>query len=445
MSRRTRPLRNSVMRLPLLIVSGLLAPALAGAQGTIRGTLFDSLRANGPVVDVEVVILGAGMKARTDSDGRFDLVNVPAGTHTVAFWAPWLDSLALPPMQVQVEVPASGSVIARLATPSLATYQLAACGTVLAEDQGVLVGEIRGPAGSPLAGIGVSTRWSETVIGVGRFERRLVAAVDTSNAAGLYSICGVPVGDEVALRAIGDAGVGSNEIVLRIMADVQRRDLAVGPADLRARVVGRVVRPDGTALPAATVAVTGDSALVAHADDEGRFVLEGVPRRSTQLVARALGHMPAFATVELVDPDVDVADIRLDRLPQELSTVTVSGEVVTAGRAQFEARKARGLGTFVGDADLARFPSRTSNVLAALVPRAYIQQSRRGPMLLLRRGSEMCRPRFFVDGYDNGDLSAEEEGSLMSRAKRIEVYTANDTPPQFNDFDGCGAVVVWTR
>ena len=66
-------------------------------------------------------------------------------------------------------------------------------------------------------------------------------------------------------------------------------------------------------------------------------------------------------------------------------------------------------------------------------------------MLQLRRGSGFCRPRFFIDGYDNGNISAEEEGSLMARAKRVEVYTASNAPPQFNDFDGCGVVVVWTR
>jgi hypothetical protein len=429
----------------ILMLASMLAPATLGAQASIRGTLFDSLRINGPVANAEVVLLGGGLRARTDANGRFDFVDVPAGRHAVAFWSPWLDSLALPPMQQEVEVTSGRSTIVHLATPSPATYQRAACGTTLESEQGVLVGEIRGADGAPLPGIGVSTRWSETLIGIGRFERRLVAAVDTSNAAGLYAVCGVPVGSEIALRAIGRERVGSNEIVLSITSRVQRRDLVIGPADLRSRITGRIVRPDGTALAAASVAVTGDSSLIVQADDEGRFVLENVPRRSTQLVARALGHMPAFATVELVDPDVDIDDIRLDRLPHELSTVTVSGEPITAARAQFETRKSRGLGSFIGDAELARYPNRTSNVIVTMVPRAYVQQTRQGPMLLLRRGSEMCRPRFFVDGYDNGDLSASEEGSLMAQAKRIEIYTANDTPPQFNDFDGCGAVVVWTR
>jgi hypothetical protein len=80
-----------------------------------------------------------------------------------------------------------------------------------------------------------------------------------------------------------------------------------------------------------------------------------------------------------------------------------------------------------------------------LAPRTAIQQTRQGPMLMMRRGAVFCRPRFFVDGYDNGNIPVEEEALIMGLAKRIEIYTANFTPPKFNDFDGCGVVVIWTK
>ena len=418
----------------------------ATAQGTIRGVLYDSLLTSKPVADAEVVLLGANRSVKTDSRGRFDIPDVPAGKHAVAFWAPWLDSVALPAIQQEIEVAASGSsAIAMLATPSLAAYQLAACGTELAPEMGILIGEVRGPDGAPMPGIGVSTRWSETRIGVGQFERILFAAVDTSNAAGLYVICGVPVGNEVALRAIGSGGVGSNEIVIPIPAVVQRRDLAVAPRDLLTRIVGRVLSHSGTPIAAAAVALVGDSARVARTDDEGKFVLDSVPRRSSQIVARALGHIPRMATVELSDAVSDVDDIQLERIPQELSAVMVDGEPLTAGRLAFMTRRERGLGSFIDDETMSRMANKNSTLVAALVPRTTIRQTRQGPMILLRRGSDFCRPRFFIDGYDNGDITADEEGSVMNRAKRIEIYTANAAPPQFNDFDGCGAVVIWTR
>lgn len=435
------------MQRSLLLLAALvtLVAGEATAQGTIRGILFDSLLTNKPVAGAEIVLLGANRRVKTDDRGRFDIDEVPAGKHTIAFWAPWLDSVALPAIQHEIEVASGSSAIAMLGTPSLRAYQLAACGTELAPEMGILLGEVRGPDGVPLPDIGVSTRWSETLIGVGQFERILFASVDTSNAAGLYVICGVPVGNEVALRAIGSAGVGSNEIVIPVPAVVQRRDLAVAPRDLLSRIVGRVLSPNGTPIAAAAVALIGDSARVTRTDEEGKFVLDSVPRRSSQIVARALGHIPLMATVELYDAVSDVDDIQLERIPQELSAVMVEGEAMTAGRLSFMTRKERGRGTFIDDEAMSRMPNKNSTLVAALAPRTTIQQTRQGPMILLRRGSGFCRPRFFIDGYDNGDISADEESGVMNRAKRVEIYTANDAPPQFNDFDGCGAVVIWTR
>ncbi len=68
--------------------------------------------------------------------------------------------------------------------------------------------------------------------------------------------------------------------------------------------------------------------------------------------------------------------------------------------------------------------------------------------LLIRSGSGFCEPRFFHDGQDVGKLNQQlitEQMDLLQRAKRIEIYSAAEAPPQFNDFDGCGAVVGWAR
>jgi hypothetical protein len=220
----------------------------------------------------------------------------------------------------------------------------------------------------------------------------------------------------------------------------------VAPRDVVARISGRVLRPDGQPLAGATVAISGDMALMATSNDDGRFVIDNVPRRSSQVVARAVGHVPTTMAVELYDTSVEIDDVKLERIPQELEAVTVTGSgPMTAGRLQFENRKSKGIGEFLSDADLEKIPNISSSIVATMLPRAAAQPGPRGAQLMLRRGAGFCRPRFYVDGYDNGNHSPEEEGTLMQRAKRIEMYTANDTPPQFNDFDGCGAIVIWTR
>ncbi len=64
---------------------------------------------------------------------------------------------------------------------------------------------------------------------------------------------------------------------------------------------------------------------------------------------------------------------------------------------------------------------------------------------MLWRGAGPCDPRFFVDGWDLGPLDVLDQEMYLRHAKRIEVYRAAFAPAQFNDFAGCGAVVVWTR
>ena len=427
------------------LLAALVAPATLPAQGTVRGIVHDSLRTQRAVPGATVVLLGANRRATTDDRGRFEFADVPAGDATLAWWTPALDSFALPPVQVAVAVRAVGMTDVRLATPSLATYQRAVCGTTLGATDGILLGELRDPNGNALPGVAVGARWHETLIGVGQAERRQRAALDTANTAGFFALCGIPSDAEFALVAGSDA-VASGEVIVALGGNpVMRRDLVAGPWSALARVRGRIVGPDSQPLAGATLAVAGDTSLMVRTDAEGRFVLDRVPRRTTQFVARAIGHTPTLTARDLLEIDVELEDLLLPKVPQELSTVTVTGEPMTAGRLQFETRRERGLGGFVDDSTLARMPVVNSTIVSAMLPRTGVQQSRQGPMLMIRRGAGFCRPRFYVDGYDNGNLSAEEEGSLMARAKRIEVYTANAAPPQFNDFDGCGAVVVWTR
>lgn len=115
---------------------------------------------------------------------------------------------------------------------------------------------------------------------------------------------------------------------------------------------------------------------------------------------------------------------------------------------EFERRRRGPIGFFVTEDQLKRFPDVSANIVAMLVPRLRAVGGRGKPILMLRRGSGFCNPRFYSDGVDEGVLINErsgEQAALLQRAKRIEVYSANQTPPRYNDNSGCGAVVVWTR
>lgn len=451
--KRTETLRRTVTNVARVTIGlgctlALLAGAAgrADAQGTVRGTLVDSLRAGGPVVGAEVVLMGAQRRVTTERGGSFEFTNVPEGRYVVAYWAPWLDSLGLPALQREVQVRGARSESVTLATPSRATVQRAVCGDVLSDEQGILIGEVRDGDGNPGVGVGVFARWLETVIQGNEVAQGTMAAADTATASGSYVLCGVPLDAEFTLKAVAPGGVGSGEVLVKANASIARRDLIVGAPGATLRVTGRVVQQNGEPIAGATILVAGDTAQGARSDSAGRFTLPAMTRRSSQLIVRSLGYVPIVRDVDPFDVQLDLDDIALDVAPRELATVTVTGEAMTASQAQFEARKARAAGgVFVDEEQLKRLVVPSVSSVATFNPRVAVQQTRNGPMMMMRRGSEFCRPRFFIDGYDFRDITADEENSFLRVAKRVEMYTANNAPDQFADFNGCGAIVIWTH
>jgi hypothetical protein len=304
-----------------------------------------------------------------------------------------------------------------------------------------------------LPDVGVNARWNETILGTGVFERQLVAAADTSDAAGMYALCGLSTGSEVALRAIGAEGMRSGEIILAVEAVAQRRDLAVASPQATGRLRGRVVGPGDDPIAMAAVAISGDSTATVRTREDGGFTLENVPRRSLQLIARAVGFVPLLTDVQVTEADVELDDIALQRVPPELEAVIVEGRQVTAAQLEFDVRRQRGMGSYITDEQMERLPAPTVSAISSLLPRTRaVGLGGAKTVLMLQRQSfgggqitTTCNPRFFVDGYDNGYLDADEQEWMIRRAKRMEVYTAQTTPPRYNDFGGCGVVLIWTR
>lgn len=435
--------RRALALLARIAALSLVASSVQ-AQGSIRGTLIDSLRVGGPVVAAEVVLIGASKKAVTRRGGAFEFADLPEGDYTVAYWAPWLDSLGLPAIQRQVTVRGSRAQSVVLATPSNATIQRAVCGDVLAEGQGLLIGEIRDGDGAPAEGTGIFAQWMETVVAGREVAQGTMAAADTASAAGSYVLCGVPMESEFTLRALGDK-VASGELLVRTSSAIERRDVVVGGRGVTTEVLGRVVNSTGAPIAGAAVLIVGDSTQSVRTDSAGRFVMLEMPRRSSQLIVRALGYTPLLRPLDPLDERVDLEEIRLEAGARELATVTVTGEPMTAAQAQFETRRERASGgVFVDEAALKQIGIVSAQSIATTNPRVTVQQTPRGPTLRMRRGSEFCRPRFFIDGNDFRDIQVDEENSFLRVAKRVEMYTANNAPPQFNDFAGCGSIVIWT-
>ncbi len=253
----------------------------------------------------------------------------------------------------------------------------------------------------------------------------------------------------VALRTTG-SGIASGEIDVTSTLPVMRLDLIAGRADRFVRINGRVLDPAGTGIANVTIHVRGDTAS-ARTGEAGRFTLMSLYRTS-ELFVRAVGWESTVVPVHPLRDSVRLPDVRLQRASVTLVGVKVTAEIFEREREGFEERRRGALGSFITDEMLERIPVISANVVASMAADVIVVSppgSRGPPLLKLRRGGGFCSPRFFADGVDEGRLDLAEQQprqwSLLRRAKRIEVYVANQAPARYTDFDGCGAVVVWTR
>lgn len=439
------------MRVRHALVALVLHAAPAAAQ-EVRGTLFDSLRTRAPIADALITVDGRPERTRTDRRGRFVFDSLPEGTWYIRYAAPWLDSLSLPPLLAQVSVRAGErSREIRFATPTLARLQMALCGTEFDEDRGILRGELRDASGLPHPGVFIGAVWSEAVLRRRAIRSELIGTIDTTDATGMFSLCGVPRGTTFLVRA-GDETLGTGNLYLRLDdRPVVRRDLTVGPRRGAGRVSGRLVSREGVGVRGAIVSVPGDSTLVIRTSDDGQFTLEGVPRRSTQLFVRAIGFTPQYVDVAPIDGEVDLDRVTLFPVAQELAEVRVTARAETAAALEFEQRRRSGTGIFIDEETIKRYPRLSATVLQNFSTRvrssggSFPTTRLRAPTGILSGGGS-CRPRFFLDGVDWGvPADGVEEADILSRAIRVEIHPAPFMPERFTDFNGCGVVLVWTQ
>jgi hypothetical protein len=310
----------------------------------------------------------------------------------------------------------------------------------------VLYGGVAAVRGEARVGATVVASWW-----IGRFVDGVYTPGTTEQTVstdvnGSFTLCGVPRDQMLALRAArADETSGTIEIALG--GPSQQVDLTVADAATRRSLSGRLVDDAGAAIPAAMIAWRGDSSVVARSDASGRFVLMNAPAGTGELVVRTVGFAPISVAVSGSEEDSDLGAIALVRPRVTLSEVRIEETMLTRERAGFEERR-RGAsaGVFITDEMLRGLPPISASMMASFAPRLRSV----GRTLRLRAGGfGFCRPRFFEDGIDVGRLDLKEQEadqiSLLERAKRVEVYTAAAAPPRFNDNDGCGAIVVWTR
>ncbi|HET9011261.1 MAG TPA: carboxypeptidase-like regulatory domain-containing protein, partial [Gemmatimonadaceae bacterium] len=204
------------MRFPLRFRLSLMAlfVSASAAQGQrtarLEGTVTDSMHAR-PLVGATVLITrnsepAAWFSVTTDDRGRYRLDTLLAGRYSAAIWHPILDSLelTLPPRTIEIRDGQHATL--DLALPSGATLRAGTCpGIDLPPGTGALGGRVTdadGDADHPLAGAVVAVRWSDLTVDRATLKvtggEHAVGA--TTNAEGLFRLCGLPTDSWLVLQ-----------------------------------------------------------------------------------------------------------------------------------------------------------------------------------------------------------------------------------------------------
>lgn len=356
--------------LTLLLVTATSALAQAGgvsAVHRVRGSVYDSVGRSplaGAVVEIVMVdsartgSAGSGSLASfvalTDSAGHFELTNVPTGLYAAAFQHHVLNALGIESPIAGLDLRKDSLVWLNLSIPGGSTVRRQIC-TGKVED-GLLTGYLLDAHGeSPLKNATISIEWDELNVGGGKLKTSHQETKGVPNAAGHFSLCGIPLESPLTLRvsakgfrdieteiALPQAGVLSHDFRLA------SNDTA-GSASIRARIVG----DSGKALTNGRAMILSLGRLVPV--DSGRITIGAIPRGTWVVEVRAIGYQRAVVLLDADEAPMPAATIHMERSPQVLEAVSIVANASTADRktlAAVDQRIRAGSGTLILAGDL---------------------------------------------------------------------------------------------
>lgn len=188
------------------------AAGASGAEGRseLSGIVYDSTRGI-PLARANVFLTDINRATATDLVGHFQLDDLPAGEHQIAFTHPRADSLGLAVSPRTVVVDPN-----RYTSVTLAVPRDAACPA--SATAGGVVGFVDDlHSGEPVPNTEVRITWWNAGKALGSLIRR-VAHTDTTDVHGRYLFCGVPLGTEVDVAAVDGPDVDGPIVTLKLEA-----------------------------------------------------------------------------------------------------------------------------------------------------------------------------------------------------------------------------------
>ncbi|MEJ2538516.1 MAG: carboxypeptidase regulatory-like domain-containing protein, partial [Gemmatimonadota bacterium] len=451
-----------------LALASFLVPSSALAQapvesgtieapppGRIVGVAFDSTAAQ-PFDSAAVLLLDAGgVEVRdrvwTDADGRFSFDAVPAGEHVVVLQHDHLANLRLTPILRTVAVESSGESTVRLDSPSLATMWPLLCDEALEDGVSVVVGRIvDSVTGVPQPGLTAAARWW-TQEAQGR------SVVSRTDAAGLFTLCGIPSDRPVILMAMMLDGSTVEVRAELAPAMAHHRDLELHLA--RAGAIQGVVSDaeTGEPIPDAAVTLVGTDYRTVTGPD-GWFGFSDLEQDRYLLEMEHLAYGRQQKELLLGSRTLDV-DARFSARAIELEGVTVT---VLQPRLEDEGfyhrRRLRGAtqATFLTAEELgARHADNLAWALRNVTGTWMRMIGDNGPYLEASSRGVTCSLPVFLDGMLMDDGVFNLRNLDLDEILAVEVYPPDGVlialPREFEGRlpgppdAGCGGLLIWTR
>lgn len=215
----------------------------------------------------------------------------------------------------------------------------------------------------------------------------------------------------------------------------------------RGRLIGRVaVLATEAPLPNAVVSIA-DSELSTRTDDDGFFVLRGVPTGPHTVEVSYGGVLSEpFELRMREDGEDQVFHLLLDVEPERLPPleVTVDRPHPVSKMLGFHRRMGREAGWFITREEIEKINPRETSDVFRRIPGIRVRRGVRGRAPLELSRVRNCGIEFFVDGTPAARFSVDE--IPPEDIAGIEVYRGvSEVPPRFRRADSCGAVVIWTR
>jgi hypothetical protein len=263
--------------------------------------------------------------------------------------------------------------------------------------------------------------------------------------------------------------------------------LAFGPTVIwsqpdRSGVFRGTVRRDSTKGPIiAGVEVILEKVGTTRTTPEGTFAFRELAPGTYAVTVRHPSYRPQTGHVTVAHGDTVDIILPMEAVGTPLPRVTVVGEPkpLSIGMADFESRRAAGLGKFITTKDFEARPNATlTDVLRSHVPGVLFIQQPGGGFAAAGRGGasipptieppnrridifggvkpeDQCYMQVFVDGQrlytyhrpeDYGPNPPKLEEFEVSNILGVEIYRgAAETPVQFNTTgSSCGTIVIWT-